>query len=125
MIRTVWINIEGKPYPMRCTLGATEALTEKFGSLRGFLDSLGGENTIVSAAIDGVAILISQGCEYENLFRRSQPDFPANGYKSLPREILRSAFTPDDLKEIAIKIRECLDLGRKNEVEGKSKSKKN
>lgn len=126
MIRTVWINVNSRPYPMRCTLGATEALTEKFGSLRAFLERLNNPDQIVATALDAVEILIAQGCAYENFFRREQPDFPDGGYKSIPREILRSAFTADDLKSIAQKIAECLDLGKKNEVSGKSvgKSKK-
>ena len=40
MDRTVYIEIAGKQYPMRFSVGASIAITKKFGSLQNMANSL-------------------------------------------------------------------------------------
>ena len=84
MDRTVYINIAGKEYPMRFSLGASKKIAENFGSLKKMQDNLTGdasgegtEAKSLEVIAYMLAVLIKQGCAYKNLFEADQP-IPSN-----------------------------------------------
>lgn len=134
MDRTVYINIAGKEYPMRFSLGASKALCEKFGSLNAMAGKISGDKAEDFEAIAWiVALLIKQGCAYKNLFESEIPapeSAPVKDgkYIAISQEDLEIALEVKNLKEILEKIFATMGKGQKEtiEVEMKDpKSKKN
>lgn len=88
-MKTSYIEIGGKKYPLRFGLGAAKAMSEKFGSLEKMVDSLSGrpENEIIEALIWLLEALIRQGCSYKNIFESDLPitgDAPVKDGKYIP-----------------------------------------
>lgn len=119
MKKIIWMNICGKPYPMRCTLGAMEKLYETYTDIEGFVKALQTAGKSYTATMDALYIFISQGCAYMNAFESDEPDFPQGGYKPISRESLAVAFDLAEYAEISAKVQECLAASRHVEIEAK------
>ena len=87
MDRTGYINIGGKRYPMRFSLGALQRINDKFGSYKQMADTLSDDSTSFETIAEVLEILISQGCAYKNLFEADLPipeDAPIKDGKYVP-----------------------------------------
>lgn len=73
MDKTVYVEIAGKNYPMRFSLGAAKEINKKYGSLEKMQESLTSEEDAVDAAAFLMEILIRQGCAYKNIFEKDMP----------------------------------------------------
>lgn len=130
MERCVYINIGGKEYPMRMTLLAREEIHKKYGSISEMLKEFKKEETCITTYLDVTHLLITQGCEYKNVFEKDVPH-PENApvkdgkYIPLTREEIGIGLDGRKVEEIVDKIAEAAGLSRKTEISGKSTSKKN
>lgn len=135
MDRTVYLNVAGKAYPMRFSMGTNIRITERYGSLKGFQETILSENE--GKALKEITwilkTLIDQGCAYKNLFEKDMPA-PENApvedgkYVSLTEEELEIGLdlSGAGIVEIKMKIFECFGIGNKQEVEEKKeKDEKN
>lgn len=133
MDRTVYINIAGKEYPMRFSLGASKKIAEKFGSLKKMQDNLTGdasgegtEAKSLEVIAYMLAVLIKQGCAYKNLFEADQP-IPPNApvkdgkYVGLEQEEIEVALDMADMEAASKKIFEAIGAGNAREVNAKGK----
>ena len=137
MDRTTYIEIAGKQYPMRFSVGASIAITKKFGSLQKMADNLKSEDGVDEAKTFETIIwmtetLIRQGCAYKNLFESDLP-IPEgatveNGkYMPITAEKLEIGIDVADLGEITKKIFATIGSGERKEIQTQEKenSKKN
>lgn len=130
MERCVYIEICGKEYPMRMTLLAREAIHKKYGSISKMLEEFKKEESCISAYLDVTHLLITQGCEYKNIFEKDVPH-PENApvengrYIPLTREEIGTGIDGRNVDEVVEKISKAAGLAKKNEIEGKSVVKKN
>ena len=131
MDRTVYIEIAGKQYPMRFSVGASIAITKKFGSLQNMANSLKNgddvnEEKVFESIIWILETLIRQGCAYKNLFESDLP-VPENApvkdgkYVPLTTENLEIALDIADMGEITQKIFAVIGSGNKKEIHTKEK----
>ena len=137
MDRTTYIEIAGKQYPMRFSVGASIAITKKFGSLQKMADNLKSEDGVDEAKTFETIIwmtetLIRQGCAYKNLFESDLPipeGAPVENGKYMPitAEKLEIGIDVADLGEITKKIFATIGSGEKKEIQTQEKenSKKN
>lgn len=126
----IYVEIAGKRYPIRFSLAAMRAVTEKFGSIDKMGEAMsGGNNAETLEALAWVlGVMIRQGCEYKNLFdTASAPeknDPVENGkYIPLSDECLAVALDVKDLPEMSQKITEAMRVGQSQEIETKKKGK--
>lgn len=131
MDRTVYIEIAGKQYPMRFSVGASIAITKKFGSLQNMANSLKNgddvnEEKTFETIIWMTETLIRQGCAYKNLFESDLP-IPENApvkdgkYVPITAENLEIALDIADMGEITQKIFAAIGSGNKKEIHTKEK----
>ena len=137
MDRTTYIEIAGKQYPMRFSVGASIAITKKFGSLQKMADNLKSEDGVGEAKTFETIIwmtetLIRQGCAYKNLFESDLPipeGAPVENGKYMPitAEKLEIGIDVADLGEITKKIFATIGSGERKEIQTQEKenSKKN
>lgn len=137
MDRTTYIEIAGKQYPMRFSVGASIAITKKFGSLQKMADNLKSEDGVDEAKTFETIIwmtetLIRQGCAYKNLFESDLPipeGAPVENGKYMPitAEKLEIGIDVADLGEITKKIFATIGSGERKEIQTQEKenSKKN
>ena len=127
MDRTTYIDIGGKKYPMRFSLGASIQMGKKYGSLVDMQKSM--QESTLDKQIETIMwileLLIKQGCAYKNLFETNVPipeDAPIEDGKYTPpsREAMEIGI---DLLEAKDKIYACMGVGSKREVEAESKEK--
>lgn len=134
MDRTVYINIGGKEYPMRFSLGASKAISQKFGSMEKMADKMQGTDEV--EAIDSIIwileLFIRQGCAYKNLFEKNVPaskNAPVdNGeYVPLNAEAIELGIDLMGLKDVKEKIYATITGGeyRKIDAEAKNDAEKN
>lgn len=123
MDRTTWITIGSETYPLLCTIGALDRINARFGSMEGWAKAIVAPETMYSATLDTLELFLAQGCAHENYFSNTLPNFPAGGYKPLPREALESYYTMEDFPELSRTLGECFRKSQKNEIEGTSKKK--
>lgn len=130
MDRTVYIDIAGKKYPMRFSLGVSKALSEKFGSLDLMMEAMQNknQNETLNAIIWVIEAMIKQGCAYKNLFEADMPtpeDAPVKDgkYTPLTTEQLEIGIDFADLIEIKNNIFRTITGGSGVEVETKEKEK--
>lgn len=135
MDRTVYIEIGGKEYPMRFSLGAAKKLCEKYGSLEKMANTITGEGVKenTGSTLDAITwildLLIKQGCAYKNLFEADIPD-PENApvvdgkYTPPTLEILDTGLGIWEMKDLQEKIFQTLGAGNKREVEAEVKQGK-
>ena len=136
MNRTTYLNIAGKEYPMRFSMGTNIRITERYGSMKGFQEILlgdGGEGKALKEITWILKTMIDQGCAYKNLFEKDMPapeSAPVKDgkYVSLTEEELEIGLdlSGAGMMEIKMKIFECFGTGNKHEVEEKKdEDKKN
>ena len=127
MDRTTYIDIGGKKYPMRFSLGASIQIGKKYGNLVDMQKSM--QESTLDKQIETIMwileLLIKQGCAYKNLFEANVPipeDAPIEDGKYIPpsREAMEIGI---DLLEAKDKIYTCMGVGGKREVEAESKEK--
>lgn len=131
MDRTVYIEIAGKQYPMRFSVGASIAITKKFGSLQKMANNLKrGDDVDEEKAFETIIwmaeVLIRQGCAYKNLFEPDLPlpeNAPVKDGKYIPitAEDLEIALDMADMGEITQKIFAAIGSGNKKEIHAKEK----
>ena len=131
MDRTVYIEIAGKQYPMRFSVGASIAITKKFGSLQNMANNLKrGDDVDEGKAFETIIwmaeVLIRQGCAYKNLFEPDLPlpeNAPVKDGKYIPitAEDLEIALDMADMGEITQKIFAAIGSGNKKEIHAKEK----
>jgi hypothetical protein len=73
MDKTVYVEIAGKNYPMRFSLGAAKEINKKYGSLEKMQESLTSEEDAIDVAAFLMELLIRQGCAYKNIFEKDMP----------------------------------------------------
>lgn len=113
MQRIVYITLHEKEYPLCCSLGALEEIEQKYGSIEKF----GEHAQEVGAYIDALAILMKYGAA--RLKRYEDKDAEV-----LTRDEIAEDLDFEDIKIISTKVWEAMSSSMKNEVAGKSKSKK-
>ena len=129
--RMAYIEIAGKEYPVRFSLGASKAITEKFGSLEGMTKEMvsEGNKDAIGIVIWILQLLIAQGCAYKNTFEADIPK-PENApvkdgkYIPLTAEELEIGMELSELKDIKGSIFEALGAGRRQEIQTKEKGGK-
>ena len=131
MDRTVYIEIAGKQYPMRFSVGASIAITKKYGSLQNMANNLKrGDDVDEEKAFEPIIwmaeTLIRQGCAYKNLFEPDLPlpeNAPVKDGKYIPitAEDLEIALDMADMGEITQKIFAAIGSGNKKEIHAKEK----
>ena len=118
-----YMEIAGKRYPMRFSLAAMRAVTEKYGSVDKMGDIMSGGNDVNT--LDALAwiagVLIRQGCEYKNIFETAaspEKDMPVEDGKYVPLsdEALAVALDVKDIGELSEKILEAMRVGQKKEI---------
>ena len=130
MDRCTYMEIGGKSYPLRMSLAAAEKVNEKYGSMEEMLERMRDEKTCIPTYVDVLELLISQGCAYKNTFEK---DLPAEAeapveegiWVPLNREEIALGVDRRRISEVAGKIAEAAGFAIKNEVSGKTDSKKN
>lgn len=134
MDRTVYINLAGKEYPMRFSLGASKVIAAKFGSLKKMQENLTGgasEDKTEEKSLEVIAyllaVLIKQGCAYKNIFEPNLP-IPPNApvkdgkFVGLEQEEIEVALDMADMETASKKIFEAIGTGNAREVNAKEKS---
>jgi hypothetical protein len=129
-MKTAYIEIGGKQYPLRFGIGAAKAMSEKFGSLEKMVDSLSDrpENEIIEALIWLLEALIRQGCSYKNIFESDSPipdDAPVKEGKYIPlsAEEIEVGLEITNISNLQEIIFGTVLSGSKSEVETKPKGK--
>lgn len=125
MKRDVYIEIAGKNYPMRFSLGATKAIEKKYGSLEKMQAKINTEEEAVDAIVFLMELLIKQGCAYKNIFEKNEPipeDAPAidGKYEALNTEELLVSMEVSKMGIYKDRIYETILKGGKKEIEAKS-----
>lgn len=125
-----YIEIAGKRYPLRFSLAAMRAATEKFGSMdeMGKIVSGGNDEKTLESLAWILCVMIKQGCEYKNLFDSAgiaEENAPVKDGKYIPISIEHLAVALDvtDLTEISSKITEAMKIGNDQEIETKKQGK--
>lgn len=126
--RTVYIEIGGKEYPLRFSIGASKAIAEKFGSFEEMTEKIksDGNAEAIEAIVWIMALLVEQGCAYKNLFESDVPkpdNAPVKDGKYIPitKEYLEIGMDLSDMAEIKTKIFEALSGGKKRDIKSKVK----
>lgn len=130
MCKTVYIEVAGKEYPMRFSIAAAKAISEKFGSLDNLSEALSGagEAETLDNVLWVVALLIQQGCAYKNLFEKDQP-VPENApvekgkYVPLDKEQLEVGLDILSLAGMQDKIYQTVSAGQQQTVETQTDEK--
>lgn len=130
MSKTVYIEVAGKEYPMRFSIAAAKAISEKFGSLDNLSEALSGagEAETLDNVLWVVALLIQQGCAYKNLFEKDQP-VPENApvekgkYVALDKEQLEVGLDILSLAGMQDKIYQTVSAGQQQTVETQTDEK--
>lgn len=130
MCKTVYIEVAGKEYPMRFSIAAAKAISEKFGSLDNLSEALSGagEAETLDNVLWVVALLIQQGCAYKNLFEKDQP-VPENApvekgkYVALDKEQLEVGLDILSLRDLQGKIYQTVGTGQQQTVETQTDEK--
>lgn len=130
MSKIVYVEIAGTNYPMRFSISAAKAISERFGSLDKMGDILG--DGVTSSALDSilwiVELLIKQGCAYANLFEKNMvvPDRAPvkNGkWEPIDAETLAIALDVKDIATLTEKIYQTIGVGQEQTVEAEPKEK--
>ena len=130
MSNTVYIEVAGKEYPMRFSIAAAKAISEKFGSLDNLSEALSGagEAETLDNVLWVVALLIQQGCAYKNLFEKDQPvleNAPVEKGKYVPldKEQLEVGLDILSLRDLQGKIYQTVGTGQRHTVETQTDEK--
>lgn len=127
-MRTVYIELAGKEYPMSFSLGASKKLTSKYGSMEGLKKAIGtnGDDTKkLDMITELLELLIAQGCARKNAFEKDIPapeNAPVVDGKWVPitKEEIDLVVELPDMDKIKEKLEECMSGGTKKTVTTKS-----
>lgn len=129
MDRTAYLNIAGKEYPMRFSLGASIAMSKRYGSLTKMTEVLAGKDE--AKTFEELAwiteLLIKQGCAYKNLFEKDIP-LPDNApveegkYIPLTADAIEVGLSVMDMGELKDKIFTTVSGGKKTEINTETKN---
>lgn len=131
MKRMTFIELAGKKYPLIFSLGASKALSAKFGDISRIGEMLGSGKMGVEE-IDSityiVTVLIKQGVAYKNMFEADLPveegvRYENGKYIALSQEEVEVAVALYDIDEIVNKITECVAGSSTTEIEAETESK--
>ena len=124
MNRNADIVIAGKRYPMRCSIGATIAISERYGSIKEMADkvSSGAEHEMLHEITWIAELLIRQGCEYKNVFEPNCPvadDAPVQDGKYVPVTAgeIALAMTMADMENLKEAVLWAVVGGRRQNVQ--------
>ena len=110
MDRIEWIEIEGKNYPLCCSLGAMEKITE--------INAKNGPDGAIRTNIETLAALMDFGVKRARRLDGSKvPD-------ALSPEEIEECIFYGDYERICKAISEAIRKGQEHEIEGKPKGKK-
>lgn len=127
--RTVYVEILGKSYPMRFTIGASRAITDRYGSVEAMGDIISAAGS--KAIFDLVWLLelfMKQGCAYKNLFCKDEP-IPENApvvdgkWVPLTAEELEIALEMFDLAEMSDQLFAIINRGQRKDIETQTDEK--
>ena len=129
MDRTAYLNIAGKEYPMRFSLGASIAMSKRFGSLEKMTEGLDGgdESKTMEDLVWITELMIKQGCAYKNLFEKDVP-IPDNApvedgkYIPLKAEEIAVGLSVMDMGELKDKIYATVSGGKKTDIKTETKN---
>lgn len=113
MKRTVDVELYGKTYPLCCSLGAIEELSERYGDLDKFMKAARAGNT--SDVLTLFEIFMKHGCRRARQFE---------GVEIEPIENVRDYLDLSDVPIVSQKVVEAIMLSQKNEVKGEATGKK-
>lgn len=116
MKRTVTIKLNGKEYPLCCTLGAVEEIENKYGSMKKFTDVMASDSNI-APLLTALDILLRHGA------RRAR-QFDGEEIEPVNIEEIRDTFDLSDMGDIATKVWEAINVSLRNELKAVSTSKK-
>ena len=129
MDRTAYLNIAGKEYPMRFSLGASIAISKRYGSMTKMTEELDGKDeTKTFEELTWITeLLIKQGCAYKNLFEKDVPlpnNAPAEDGKYIPitAEAIQIGLSIMDMGVLKEKIFATISGGKKTEVNTEEKN---
>ena len=135
MKRTVNVEIAGKTYPLRQTLGVLEWIEEKHGNLASMLESMVSGGSQIGTLLDIMAELMKAGAAYETKYGDPEVEYERDDKGRvlfLSREDLSLICDDDDLPGFIDCILEAFELAKKTEVQAtetaeakKSKKKTN
>ena len=129
--KSVEVEIEGKQYPMRFSLGAAKKITNRYGSIKKFgkifegaFDDDGENESQDNGELEKVlfemvwvlSVLIEQGCKWRKIVTGEE-------IKPLTEDELLTAVGMDDMKGIFPKILEAISGDSAREVEVKPSKK--
>ena len=103
MKRTVSVEIAGKTYPLRQTLGVLEWIEEKHGNLASMLESMVSGASQIGTLLDIMAELMKAGAAYETKYCDPEAEFERDDKGRcvfLSREDLSLICDDDDLRKI-------------------------
>lgn len=129
MDRTAYLNIAGKEYPMRFSLGASIAMSKRFGSLEKMTEELDGEDE--SKTMEDLVwiteLMIKQGCAYKNLFEKDVPtsdNAPVKDGKYIPltADEIEVGLSVMDLGELKDKIHATVFIGKRTDIKTETKN---
>ena len=129
MDRTAYLNIAGKEYPMRFSLGASIAMSKRFGSLEKMTEELDGEDEAktMEDLVWITELMIKQGCAYKNLFEKDVPtsdNAPVKDGKYIPltADEIEIGLSVMDLGELKDKIYATVFRGKKTDIKTETKN---
>lgn len=129
MDRTAYLNIAGKEYPMRFSLGASIAMSKRFGSLEKMAEELDGgdESKTMENLVWITELMIKQGCAYKNLFEKDIPtpdNAPVKDGKYIPltADEIEVGLSVMDLGELKDKIHATVFRGKKTDIKTETKN---
>lgn len=116
MKRVIYAELNGKQYPLCCSLGALEEIQQEFGGIEKFQDLTMKDNDI-RTYIRAFEILMKYGAarvkRYEN-----------KDIELISHEEIMEDLNLEDLGTISTSVWNAINVSDKNEVAGKSTSKK-
>lgn len=132
MNRLSYIEIAGRQYPLSFSLGATKAISKRFGSTEKMVKVLKGIKDVDEKTIDDlvfiIEVLIRNGCEYMNIFCKNEP-IPEKAavedgkYIPLTAHEIEIGILLTDSGRLIGAISGCMNISQKTEIEAETDTK--
>ena len=132
MNRISYMEIAGKQYPLSFSLGATKAISKRFGSTEKMISVLTEIKDVDENTIDDLSFiieaLIKNGCEYMNIFCKNDPvpeNAPVEDGKYIPLSAheIEVGIQISECGDIISAISGCMSKSQETEIEAESWSK--
>lgn len=111
MKRVVYVKLDGKEYPLCCSLGALEEFQQNFGSIQAFHDKTIQDRDL-RTYITALEILMKYGAARVKRYEDKEVEL-------MPHEDIMEVLNLDDLTAIETAVWEAISKSQKNEVAGK------